>query len=197
MGVSSSSLDTVDESSALGVGSVESEPGDSTSAHGTGVSTTGSRDGSLLSSNDVEAATTKDEGRCAVGVEEVVAEEGQLAVLFAKIEGGSAGEGTLEGSSRGSDLDAADGGVVEVEGDGVVVEGKGGQLVELLDGERVGAGFGVEQADVVEHGEGAGRDCVGADGGAGVVLDAEAEGDDFEFEACWGRREFGGLGKRC
>lgn len=65
-------------------------------------------------------------------------------------------------------------------------------MVEFLDGERVGAGFRVEQADVVEHGEGAGRDCVGADGGAGVVLDAEAEGDDFEFEAGWGRGEFGG-----
>lgn len=126
MGVSSSSLDTVNESSALGVGSVESEPSDSTSAHRTGVSTTRSRHGSLLSSNDVEAAAAEDESRCAVGVEEVVAEERQLAVLFTEIEGGSAGEGTLEGSSRGSHFDAADGGVVEVEGDGVVVEGKGG-----------------------------------------------------------------------
>lgn len=121
----------------------------------------------------------------------MVAEEGQLAVILTEIESGGAGKGPLERSSGGRHFDAADGGVVEVEGDLVVVEGKGWELVEFLNGERVGAGLGVEQADVVEHGEGAGRDGVGADGGARVVLDAEAEGDDFELEAGGGRRQFG------
>lgn len=78
--------------------------------------------------------------------------------------------------------------------DVVVVDGELGQLVELFNGEGVGAGFGVEQADVVEHGEGAGRDGSGADGGAGVVLDAEAEGDDLELEVVGHGREFSGCG---
>lgn len=194
MGVSASSLDTVDHSSTARVCvSVESQPGDGAGASWAGIGTAGSRGGSLLGGDDVDVSTLQDESRRAVRVEEVVAQEGDAAEL-AKVEGSGTGEGTLERGAGALDADSADGGVVEVQGDRVVVEGKGGQLVELFDGERVGAGLGVEEADVVEHGQGAGRDGGGADGGAGVVLDSEAEGDDLELEVVGHGGELGGCG---
>lgn len=183
MRVAAGRLDAVDERCAARVlVAVESQPGHGAGAHGAGVGAAGGGDGALLCGDDVEAAAGQDEGRGAVGVEEVVAQEGQLAVL-AQVEGRGAGEGPGEGGAGRCRLDSAGRGVVEVQGHGVVVEGKGGQLVELFNGERVGAGLGIQQAHVVEHGQGAGRDGGGADGGAGVVLDAEAQGDDLEAEA--------------
>lgn len=194
MGVSTSSLNAVDERSTARVCvCVESQPGNGAGASWAGISAAGSRDGSLLGGDDVDVSALQDEGRGAVRVEEVAAHEGDAAVL-AQVEGSGAGEGTLERGAGTFCADSADGGVVEVQRDCVVVEGKGGQLVELFNGERVGAGLGVEGADVVEHGQGAGRDGVGADGGTGVVLDAEAEGDDLELEVVGHGREFSGCG---
>lgn len=195
MRVSTSSLDAVDEGSTARVCvCVESQPGHGAGASWAGISAAGSRDGGLLGGDDVDASALQDESRSAVRVEEVAAQEGDAAVLVAQVEGSSAGEGPLERGAGAFDADSADGGVVEVQRDLVVVEGEGGQLIELFNGERVGAGFGIEQADVVEHGEGAGRDGGGADGGAGVVLDAEAEGDDLELEVVGHGREFSGCG---
>lgn len=192
MRVSASSLNAVDERSTARVCvCVEGQPGHGAGASWAGISAAGSRDGGLLGGDDVDASALQDKGRGAVRVEEVAAQEGEAAVL-AQVEGSGAGKGPLERGAGALDADSADGGVVEVQRDLVVVEGKGRQLVELLNGEGVGAGFGVEQADVVEHGEGAGRDWGGADGGAGVVLDAEAEGDDLELEVVGHGGEFSG-----
>lgn len=163
MRVSTSSLDTVDESSAARVCvSVEGQPGNGAGASWAGISAAGSWDGSLLGGHDVDVATLQDESGSAVRVEEVAAREGDAAEL-AQVEGSCASEGSLERGAGAFDADSADGRVVEVQGDVVVVEGERWQLVELFDGERVGAGLGVEEADVVEHGQGAGRDGSGAD----------------------------------
>lgn len=64
----------------------------------------------------------------------------------------------------------------------MVVEHVGGERVEL--GFREGARplLGEERQGVVEDGEGAGGLGLGADGLAGVVLDAEAEGNVQELE---------------
>lgn len=157
MRVSASSLHAVDERSTARVCvSVESQPGHGAGASWAGIGAAGSRHGGLLGGDDVDASALQDKGGRAVRVEEVVAQEGDAAVLVAQVEGRGAGKGPLERGAGTFDADAADGGVVEVQRDVVVVEGEGGQLVELFNGEGVGAGLGVEQADVVEHGEGAG-----------------------------------------
>lgn len=184
MGIPSGRLNAIHERRATRVLiRIEREPGHGPGARRPRVGAPRRRNGGLLGGDDVELAPGENKRRGAVRVEEVVSQKGQLAEFLAEIQRRGTGEGPGEDSAGAFGGDAAVAGVVEVEGHGVVVERKGGQLVELFEGEGARARVWVEGADVVEHGEGAGGGGGGgADGRARVVLDAEAEGDDFELE---------------
>lgn len=136
------------------------------------------------------------EGGRGLGVKVVVAEEGGADILGAEGEvAGRAGEGIggvglvvgfrigRSGDAGGSGHGPGGGGNEEVEGDGLVPEDGGGE---------VGVGLcGVERCGVVKDREGACVDGSGVGGGAGVVLDAVANGEVFKGEARGGRGEVG------
>lgn len=181
MRVSTGRQHAVDEAQADAAALVtEVQPGHGAGAVRSLVGVGGRIDGvELLGLEELGAADVK--GGDAVGVEEVVAEEGDGRAEAVELEGSAGGEGVAAAA-------------VEVQGHLVGVEGGDGQGGPGGHVERGRGLVRVELGDVVEHGEGAGGEGVGAGGCARVVLHAEAEGDVLEgdiarrggkFFDCW------------
>lgn len=169
MGVTAGSEDTVDGGDAVAATSIaEVEPVNGTGTIRTSAGRCRGLDTSDLLAKEQLLVLSEVKGGNTVGVEVMVASEGDLPVAV-ELKGGVLREGVGGGGS-----DAVG---VEVEGDFVIGESSGSESCPLLLGERTTALAGVEVSYVVEHGESTSGGGVGAISLAGVVLDTETKGD--------------------
>lgn len=172
MGVTAGSEDAVDGGDTVAATSIaEVEPVNGASTIRTSAGRGRGLDTSDLLAKEQLLGLGEVKGGNTVGVEVVVAGEGDLPVAV-ELKGGVLGEGVGGGGS-----DAVS---VEVEGDFVTGESSGSESCPLLLREGDTALAGVEVSYVVEHGESTGGGGVGAISLAGVVLDTEAKGDVLE-----------------
>lgn len=186
MAVAPSSGDTVDVASTDRFRSgPESEPGNSTSAHGSDVSFGRCWYTGILGCEQVNLAIVDVEVGDAILGEDVVSKEGEWPISL-HIERGIPREGLCGRCTWSTGFDAVLEGWVKVERHLGISDHIRSEIVPFFLRKGSEALFGIEIGDVVEHRKGTGCGRGGADTGTGVVLDAETKSNVLELQSlCW------------